>query len=185
MKENELKFIELVEASNANFVIKLERILKSQVLSQLSRPMLNELFSYWKDNIDEKFNTKAVCMQCAASLFNICKSIAIKYFELKEIQKNELELVTEVIDSKLVEEPIVTEKNEIVDVESVEKNEIINVEPIENNEEKSFILSGETIFDSNTGLITVTTDLIPVENNEIITQEVEEKLTKRGRPKSK
>ena len=174
MKENELKFIELVEASNANFVIKLERILKSQVLSQLSRPMLNELFSYWKDNIDEKFNTKAVCMQCAASLFNICKSIAIKYFELKEIQKNELELVTEVIDSKLVEEPIVTEKNEI-----------INVEPIENNEEKSFILSGETIFDSNTGLITVTTDLIPVENNEIITQEVEEKLTKRGRPKSK
>lgn len=126
MKENELKFIELVEASNANFVIKLERILKSQVLSQLSRPMLNELFSYWKDNIDEKFNTKAVCMQCAASLFNICKSIAIKYFELKEIQKNELkqeeeiqknelELVTEVIDSKLVEEPIVTEKNEIVE----------------------------------------------------------------------
>ena len=159
MKENELKFIELVEASNANFVIKLERILKSQVLSQLSRPMLNELFSYWKDNIDEKFNTKAVCMQCAASLFNICKSIAIKYFELKEIQKNEL-------------------KQE-------EENENINVEPIENNEEKSFILSGETIFDSNTGLITVTTDLIPVENNEIITQEVEEKLTKRGRPKSK
>ena len=53
MKENELKFIELVEASNANFVIKLERALKTQVLSQLSRQMLLELFTYYKHYFDQ------------------------------------------------------------------------------------------------------------------------------------
>lgn len=142
MKENELKFIELVDNSSSNFTVKLERVLKSQVLSQLSRPMLNELFGYWKDNIDEKFNTKAICMQCAASLFNITKRIAHKYFELKEIQKNEL----------------------------ISQEENLN------------------LLDSSNSDLTNTQEVnidLPEEKNEIITQEIEEKITKRGRPKSK
>ena len=172
MKENELKFIELVEASNSNFVIKLERVIKSQVLSQLSRPMLSELFGYWKENIDERFNTKAVCMQCANSLFNIVKSIAKKYFELKEIQKNELKSEEE-IEINLLD---YSNKNE-------EKE----------NKKSNFILGGETIFDSNTNTIIATVELIKneiidselPEKNEIVEPTTEEKITKRGRPKSK
>lgn len=164
MKENELKFIELVEASNSNFVIKLERVIKSQVLSQLSRPMLSELFGYWKENIDERFNTKAVCMQCANSLFNIVKSIAKKYFELKEIQKNELILKQEVENNLLIE-----------------------------TQENGFILSGEVKYDANTQTVTATTELIKIEiidselpeKNEISEPTTEEKIIKRGRPKSK
>lgn len=132
MKENELKFIELVEASNANFVIKLERALKTQVLSQLSRQMLLELFTYYKDYVDQSFNPKAVCMQCAASLFNVTKRVAHKYFELKDIQNNELkleeenqktelDLIPEVIEEESVEEPIVIEKTEIIEPSIEEK----------------------------------------------------------------
>lgn len=142
MKENELKFIELVDGSSSNFTVKLERVLKSQVLSQLSRPMLNELFTYWKDYIDNSFNPKAVCMQCAASLFNITKRIAHKYFELREIQKNEL----------------------------ISQEENLN------------------LLDSSNSDLTNTQEVnidLPEEKNEIITQEIEEKIIKRGRPKSK
>lgn len=153
MKENELKFIELVEASNSNFVIKLERVIKSQVLSQLSRPMLNELFGYWKENIDERFNTKAVCMQCANSLFNIVKSIAKKYFELKEIQKNELKLEEE-IQINLLDYSNKNNENVTEEIPEV----------IENN-----LIEEEIVF----------------EKNKIIEPVIEEKITKRGRPKSK
>lgn len=123
MKENELKFIELVEASSSNFPFKLERVLKTQVLVQLSRQMLLELFTYYKDYVDQSFNPKAVCMQCSASLFNTTKRVAHKYFELKDIQKNELklqeenqktelDLIPEVIEEELVEiiEPSIEEK---------------------------------------------------------------------------
>lgn len=142
MKENELKFIELVDNSSSNFTVKLERVLKSQVLSQLSRPMLNELFTYWKDYIDNSFNPKAVCMQCAASLFNVTKRIAHKYFELREIQKNEL----------------------------IAQEENLNLLDYSNSDL------------TNTQEVNI--DLIE-EKTEIVNQEIEEKIIKRGRPKSK
>ena len=172
MKENELKFIELVEASNSNFVIKLERVIKSQVLSQLSRPMLSELFGYWKENIDERFNTKAVCMNCANSLFNIVKSIAKKYFELKEIQKNELNIEEEIeinlLDYSNKNEEIL--KNNFIDIDEDKNTVTIDNQLIELNTEEEKI---ENI-DSE----------LP-EKIEIVEHTTEEKLTKRGRPKNK
>ena len=172
MKENELKFIELVEASNSNFVIKLERVIKSQVLSQLSRPMLSELFGYWKENIDERFNTKAVCMNCANSLFNIVKSIAKKYFELKEIQKNELNIEEEIeinlLDYSNKNEEIL--KNNFIDIDEDKNTVTIDNQSIELNTEEEKI----EYVDSE----------LP-EKNEIVEPTTEEKITKRGRPKNK
>lgn len=143
MKENELKFIEFVENSSNNYVPKFERIFKSQVLSQLSRHMINELLDNWKLNIDNRFNAKAVCLNCAASMYNLVRNIAKKYFDLKELQKNELKQEEEI---------------EINLLDYSNKKEEIILDLDEKNYE-NLILSGETIFDENTREMIVVSEL--------------------------
>lgn len=90
--DNEIKFLQFVNNSSNAYVRKFNLIVKQKVLTQLSRSMLTELFVNYRDNIDNKFNVNAVCMQCANSLFNIVLNISKKYFELQakwEIQLQE------------------------------------------------------------------------------------------------
>jgi hypothetical protein len=168
MNDNEIKFLQYVNNSNNALVRKFNLLLNQKVLTQLSRGMLTELFENYRDTLEPKFNVKAVCMQCANSLFNIVKGIAMKYFELQakweqEIKDDELsvERIDEIyIQNNLKNEEILLIKNHILDV-------------INNTKNDENITAFETIYNENTlELSTVSNTL------EVFTEEKKETFVK-------
>lgn len=180
MKNNELQFIELIE-TNKNFLVKkLENTIKTNVVYQLSRPMLNDLVTAYKC-IEPNYQLS--CSNCGAIILDFVKRVGNKYKELKNIQENELNL------------------NQEIEINLLDYS---NKNGEKENEKREYVVNGEIQFLPDTKIVVVKADqeknniidFDMYENNEkvdeVIEQKIEEtilknteKLIKRGRPKSK
>ena len=106
MNTNELNFVEKIKDHPFNYDKKLLNALKLNVVSQVSRPMLNELAEIYM-LVNPSYNIKMLNISCASCVLTFLKDLANIYFRLAaEYEANE------VINLNTIEPTIIVEPND-------------------------------------------------------------------------